>query len=73
MSWSTTLIRGFDTDDSIAFFSWPGPRSEPFMRKLKPAAMAPALASRKTSGKCGRGRKSFHSRTQTSTQELTLA
>jgi hypothetical protein len=35
--------------------------------------MAPAPASRKTLGKCGRERKSFDSGSQTSTLELVLA
>jgi hypothetical protein len=49
------------------------PRPEPFVRKCKPAAMAPAPPSRKAFGKHGRGRKSFLFGIQTFMQELTLA
>jgi hypothetical protein len=48
---------------------WP----EPIVQKHKPAAATPAPPPRKTSGKWGRGRKSFDSGTQTSMLEVALA
>jgi hypothetical protein len=48
---------------------WP----EPIVQKHKPAAATPAPPTRKTSGKRGRGRKSFDSGTQTSMLEVALA
>jgi hypothetical protein len=48
-------------------------RPEPIVRKRKSAATGVAPAQRKTSGKWGCGRRSSHSETQTSAQELALA
>jgi hypothetical protein len=49
------------------------PRPELIVRKHKPAAATLAPLPRETSGKCGRGRKSFDFGTQTSALEVTLA
>jgi hypothetical protein len=49
------------------------PRPEPIMQKHKSAATGVALEPRKTFRKRGRGRRSSHSVTQTSAQELALA
>jgi hypothetical protein len=49
------------------------PRPKPIMRKQKSATAGMVLAPRKSSEKCGRGRKSSHPGAQTSTQELALA
>jgi hypothetical protein len=49
------------------------PRPEPIVRKCMSATMGMTPAPRKTSGKWGRGRRSSHSGTQTSTQELAMA
>jgi hypothetical protein len=49
------------------------PRPEPIVQKHKPPAATLAPMPRETSGKCGHGRKSFDSGTQTSALEVTLA
>jgi hypothetical protein len=70
------LMKGFNMDDSIAFFNWPGFSASPDLNPLyRNASLLPRCRSgaEKTSGKCGCGRKSFDSGSQTSAMELALA
>jgi hypothetical protein len=66
-------------DELIAFFELADFRCQPRpehvgrKHKMKSSDAATALAAKKTSGKRGRGKRSTHAKTRTSTQELTLA
>jgi hypothetical protein len=66
-------------DELIAFFELADFRCQPCpehigrKRKMKSSDAAMALAAKKTFGKRGRGKRSTHAKTRTSTQELMLA